>query len=396
MSVLPQLERELVIAHERLRRGRWRRGRWRGLRPALGSFAAAAAVAVVVGVVAVVGSIGGERHMVRRSVEHRAVGTGWPRLLLRDIDAVKAYALGGSLYLAEQVRPTSAATLVRLSTATGRTEARTELGANVDDVVLADGSLWVTTTRYPKHGDRGTATLFRLDPESLDVRSTLVLPGFGVYSSGGSLAVAGGWLWVGGFAGLDRVLPSTGELSATVPVAGARQLTVASDPSGRVLLASAGNGDGLGFVQRRDPLTGALIASSGEFEGVTEPALGGVIDGGVWFSESTGMQGYVGRLELTTLQPTRTQTPKIATNGISADVIDGILWISQGAGGRQRNYCGDPVSGRSRASFANSLLSQEIEFQTADAHYVYLSETPVGNDSHAVLLIRQPISPRCR
>jgi hypothetical protein len=391
MTVLPQLERELRSAHDRRRR----RG-WRGVRPATGWVAVAVAVAVVIVVAVAIGSVGGQRHTAPGSDGPSAGGSEWPRLMLHGVDSVQAYALGGSLYVAERARPDSAATLVRLSAATGREQARTELGTYVDGIVLAQGSLWVTTTRYPRHGERGTATLFRFDPQSLDVRSTLVLPGSGAFSSGGSLTVAGGWLWVGGFARLDRVSLSTGELSETVRVPGASRLSVAADPSGRVLLTSAGNSEGLAHVQRRDPVTGALLATSPLFEGVVEPGVGGVIDGGVWFSESTGLQGYVGRLDLVTLKATGTQTPKDSTNGIEANVIDGILWITQVAGGRQRNYCGNPVTGRSRAPLANSVLNDQIEFLTADAHYVYLDETPVGADAHAVLLIRQPISPRCR
>jgi hypothetical protein len=148
-------------------------------------------------------------------------------------------------------------------------------------------------------------------------------------------------------------------------------------------------------VQRRDPVTGALIASSAPFEGVTQPALAGVIDGGIWFSEAGGMMGYVGRLSLRTLRASRTRVPQNTYHTIGASVIDGILWISNVVGGRQENYCGDPLTGRLRASFVNSTLNDQLPFLTADAHYVYLSES-VAKNSRETIVIREPISPRCR
>lgn len=61
--------------------------------------------------------------------------------------------------------------------------------------------------------------------------------------------------------------------------------------------------DGGGAVQRRDPLTGRLLATSPQLIGVVEPWIGGVIDSGVWISEASGHMGYAERLDLTTLKP---------------------------------------------------------------------------------------------
>jgi hypothetical protein len=365
------------------------------MRPAIGWVAVAAAVAVVAVVVVAIGSVGAQRHPGRRSGVRGVVGSGWPRLLLRGVDSLQAYSLGGSMYLAEQLRPgESASTLVRLGAATGQAQARTELGAGIDDVVLAHGSLWVTTTKWPTHGQRGTATLLRLDPESLDVRSTLVLPGSGAFSSGGSLAVAGGWLWVGGFAGLDRVSPSTAELSETVPVPGAQSVLVVADASGRVLLASVGDGRGDGHVQRRDAATGALLASSAQIGGTSAPAIEAVVDGGAWFVEPTGMLAHIARVDVTTLRQTLSEPSQAQTRGpIGAQELDGVLWISEPGPAAERDYCADALTGRPLASLH---VSSAFEFLTADAQYVYLEKANVGGDARAVLLIRQPISPRCR
>jgi hypothetical protein len=355
----------------------------------------AASVAVVAVVVLAVGSVGGERHAARRSVGQRTGESGWPRRLLRSVDSLNGYALGGSLYLAEQLRPgDNANTLARLSAATARTEAQTELAAGIDDVVLAHGSLWVTITKWPTHGDRGTATLLRLDPESLDVRSTLVLPGSGAFTDGGTLAVAGGWLWVGGFARLDRVSLATGELSGTVPVPGAQAVLVAADSSGGTLVAGIGDHGGAGYVQRREPATGALLASSAQIGGTTAPDVGAVIDGGLWLVEPTGNMAYIARLDLTTLKRAHVDPPQSQTRGnMSAQTFDGVFWISQPGAAAERNYCADPITGRPLASLH---VPRASEFLTADARYVYLDQANIGGDARAVLLTREAVSPRCR
>ena len=111
--------------------------------------------------------------------------------------------------------------------------------------------------------------------------------------------------------------------------------------------------------------------------------------------------GSVQRLALSTLKPTRfagaqpdpgvTAPPLIfGTNGISARVLDNILWVSQFVGGPERNYCGDPISGRSRAPLP---LAKYGLFLTADAGNIYY--VPDANLPKGEELARAPIDPRC-
>jgi hypothetical protein len=171
---------------------------------------------------------------------------------------------------------------------------------------------------------------------------------------------------------------------------------VAANPTGTTLVISEGHERA--YIQRRDPRTGTLIATSAAFDGVTKPHIGGIIDGGVWISEATGNQGYIQRLSARTFKPTTAndgEPLRIDTsNGIHAQVFDRILWVTQIAGGPKRNYCGDPVTGRSRAPLPfppATIQTALLAISTTSIFYLpaYSSRTPKE-------LLRAPIDPRCR
>jgi streptogramin lyase len=374
MTVLPQLELELLAAHGR----RAQPGR---RRPGFGWLATATGVACAIAVAVFALALGGHR----RPTSTAGIVAG-PRVLVSHIDTAQALAARGALFLANQTyrgnRPTTR--LMSIDPRTGNSLSRILFGrAVVSDMVIAGRSLWVTTEGNAEAG------LWRLDPSTLRVISHRVLPG--TIGPRGSLATAGGWLWVGTGGRLDRIAPATGDITAEISIGGAREVQVAGDADGQTLIVSKGDGSGRGYVQRRDAGTGALLATSRLFLGVTEPSIGGIIDGGVWFSEATGMMGRYGRLDVRTLRPTRTQGPAVdqASNGIRAQVIDGILWVSQPDGGPQRNYCGNPATGQVRATLPAAL--QKGVFLTADTDHLYYLRGPLNKD-----LMAAPIDPRCR
>jgi hypothetical protein len=332
------------------------------------------------------------------SVPQRVGGEG-ARVLLRGLENPQAYAAGDGLYVARQVTPPGdrvLSELMRVDPISGQVRAVRRLGSAFDQALLAERVLWVTTT------GGGTSWLWRLDPGSLRVWSRDVLPGLGATQDiSVALALAGGWLWVGSSDRLDRVSLLSGHVTAQVVVSGAGGVDVAADPSGRVLLDSEGNEPAR--VQRRDPHTGALIASSGIFAVVTRPYIGGIAAGGVWISEAGGMMGAVERLSLLTLRPTRFPgaqphgdgelgPPRIeGTNGIGAQLIAGVLWVTQQGGGAQRNYCGDPSTGRALAPLP---LGQAGELLAADHSRIYY--VPDASSPRRDELAEAPINPRCR
>jgi hypothetical protein len=320
-------------------------------------------------------------------------------VLLRGLENAQAYAAGGRLYVAQQVSRPGAevlSELMRVDPVSGRVGAVRRLASAFDQALLSHDVLWATTTRGQ------TSWLWQLDPGSLAVRSKQLLPGSGRGPSGGigaTIALAGGWLWVGSWDRLDRVSPVSARVTASVPVQGAHGIDVAADAAGRVLIDS--EGQQRARVQRRDPATGRLIAQSPIYQGASKPYIGGIFAGGVWISEAGGMMGYVQRLAVGTVRPTSfagaqphpgiTAPPSIfGTNGISARVLDGILWVTQVAGGPQRNYCGDPLTGRSRAPLALGPQALVLTVGAGSVYYV-----PDASRLTAEELARATIDPRC-
>lgn len=328
----------------------------------------------------------------RASSSHRLTSG----VLLRGLTSPQAYAADGDLYVIQRVIPPAnqlLSELMRVDQRSGRVDAVRLLGSGFDQALLARGVLWVTTSR------RSQGWLWRLDPRSLTVLSRQVLPGSAAFSPFGTMALAGGWLWIGSGGRLLRFSLPTGHMTADRPLPAASVVDVAANSAGRVLLVSEGGE--ISHVQRRDPRTGKLMASSRALTGAGPPYIGGIVDGWVWISQSGGMMGSVERLALTTLapssfpgavpQPGVTGAPSIfGTNGITAQLIDGVLWVSQFAGGPTRNYCGSPITGRAHARLP---LAKYGLFLTADAgtiYYIANANLPKGEE-----LVRTRISPRC-
>lgn len=304
------------------------------------------------------------------SVAGSAFGT--PRRLLGGIGPVTAAATGGTLWVASQPVAGGATELRALDTRTGAVGARRTLGpVTVDSVLYALGWLWVTSVDAKGRSPQ----LLRLDPRSLATLSTTALTTRHDYVS---VASAGASMWVGDGGELDQVTAIGGQIVRRVRVPGAADTEVATGRGGQSLLVSEDNGSGLSHVQRRDPRTGALLASSARILGAFHPILGGTIANRLWLSEATGLQGYVQQLNVGTLRPTHaTLPPPVTTNGVRASVNDGILWITQNGGRPEVNYCADPVTGRSRAQLPAAAGRGQVVAEDATRIY-YVTESSPG------------------
>jgi hypothetical protein len=328
------------------------------------------------------------------SAPGRAAGTagGLPAgsRLLRLVSAIPSagYAAGGSLYLT-QTTPFGEHTgeiygLSRVDPWTGRILAARSFASPLDALLLAGGSLWATT-------GASDTTLWRLDPRSLAVRSRASVPTTR-FAEGivGSLAAAGGALWVG--AGeLDRVALTSGRVErvVTLPFRGPVQL--AADTTGRILVAS------LGFehpvhVARLNPRSGAVLSVRTIPQSVSQPTLGGVVDGGVWIENATGAKTIVARLGLDALEPARTSALARRASRVSVRVLDGVLWVTEPLGQSNLNYCADPVTGRPLVELPR--LPGDSVLLAADASRIFYTDVPVN--AHSVKLESAPISRRCR
>lgn len=273
---------------------------------------------------------------------------------------------GGEVYLAWQprLRPggvVARTELARIDAATGTMVARQRLGAAIGQVVAAKGWLWVAAV------SGGERLLEKLNPSTLAVtgRWRVGADRWGAWE-GNVLAVAGGGLWdtVGGR--LVRFSLPQARVTATVVLPRAATSDVASDAAGSALLVGEADQNGLGAVQRREPVTGALLASH-PVEGVAAPIVAGLAGSGVWFSEPTGMMGYVQRLDATTLRPgggscwLGKSSPACVqgSNGITVRLANGLVWVTQLAGGSGRNFCADPATGQVLASLPLPNLDQD-------------------------------------
>ena len=185
-----------------------------------------------------------------------------------------------------------------------------------------------------------------------------------------------------------------------MPLRGAASSDVEADTGGTVLMVGEANAGGVGAVQRRDPTTGALLASH-PTAGIAAPFVAAVTPSYVWIAESTGMMGYVQQLDARSLAPSPadisgcTEHPSptciAGTNGITAMLAEGLIWVTQTLGGNARNYCAYPTTGQVLAPV--ELPEPEQDYvQAIGQNQIYYTTDASGSEQ----LRQQPIPTACR
>jgi hypothetical protein len=289
------------------------------------------------------------------------------------------------LYVAWQVsRPGSVvrSELARVDAASGRVEAARPLDAAFEQAVLAAGALWVAAST----GSAPAAqTLLRLNPDTLQLTGRWrVGTGPGQDWAGQLLVAAGGGLWAAGGNRLLHLSLPGGKVTASIALPGAASSDLSANAAGTILVVGEADSGGRGAVQRRDPATGALLASY-PMLGVSAPAVAGPIGSAVWVSEATGMMGYVQRLDAATMTAAgsacqedgaSTSTCVEGTNDVTARLAGGLLWITQIAGGTARNYCADPFTGRKIAPIELPQPTQDEVLAITPHRIFYASPGP--------------------
>jgi hypothetical protein len=180
---------------------------------------------------------------------------------------------------------------------------------------------------------------------------------------------------------------------------GATSSDLSANAAGTALIVAAAGSHGSGTVQRRDPATGAVLASY-RVQGVAAPTVAGPVGSAAWISEATGMMGYVQRLDAVTMSAGRgacaegrvTRTCVAGSNGITARVADGLLWITQEAGGQARNYCADAVSGSRRAPIQLPWEAQDTILAIALHQIFYAAPGPKASQ----YVRHEPVPSACR
>jgi hypothetical protein len=297
---------------------------------------------------------------------------------------------GGGLYLRWDLRPQipSPEGLARVDPATGEIlAANTSITDVMGAPAYAAGFLWITDSATDGE------YLLRLNQQTLAVTGQVKVttgnaPYTASYGGDSHIAFAGGLVWADGASRLIAVDPSTMAVQRAVTFksansfGGAIESDVTASSDGRTLVVSEAN-SGVGTLQRRDPVTGALLVSA-PASGVIAPVLDGIVSDSLWISVPTGMMGYVARLDATTLQAAGPPSPGTGSaidiegsNGIQAHLWGGALWITNEAGGPQRNYCADPVTGQRRATSPLPDLNVDIPMTVAGQREYY--ELPTGD-----------------
>jgi hypothetical protein len=145
------------------------------------------------------------------------------------------------------------------------------------------------------------------------------------------------------------------------------------------------------YIARLDPRTGATISDVTIPRSVTQPALGGIIDGGAWIENTVGTKTTARRISANTLQATKTTAQPTTASRIFVRVIGSELWITRPHSQSNLNYCADPVTGRPLTRLP--LLLGDSVLLAADATSIYYTDIPVNG--HAVKLETAPISRDC-
>jgi hypothetical protein len=309
-------------------------------------------------------------------------------------------ATAAGLYVAWQVsRPGSVvrSELARVDEASGRVEAARSLGAAFEQAVLAAGALWVAVSTG---STPAVQMLLRLNPDTLDLTGQW-RTGTGGWPRWAAqvIVVAGGGLWVAGGNRLLHLSLPGGTVTASIALPGAASSDLSANAAGTVLIVGEADSGGRGAVQRRDPTTGALLASF-PMMGVSAPAVAGPVGSAVWISESSGMMGYVQRLDAATMTAWgstcrdggTTTTCVEGTNGVTARLAGGLLWITQIAGGPARNYCASPVTGREIAPIELPRQAQD-EVLAITSHRIFYAVPGPGAGQY---LRQEAIPSDCR
>jgi len=277
--------------------------------------------------------------------------------------------------------------LDRVDPVTGQATAQNTFSPGwVSPPVAAAGALWLT--------DSTTAgrVVLRLDPGTLMVTGELRIPGEEAPDAGDlgqQLAFAGGSLWADGGAQLLRIAPATAAVTAVVPLtAGTFSSRLGASPDGSTLVVSE-MGTRSGAVQRRDPETGAVLASAA-MGGPASASIGGVTGASVWVAQPTGNFGFVERLSLATMTPDHASDVG-GTNAIGALVADGALWVTDYIGGTARNYCASAATGRVLAPLPVTATAQARLLAVTGGHLYYAVPAAGGSWIRAV-----PVPAACR
>lgn len=302
------------------------------------------------------------------------------------VSAVQVAVTPAGSYAAWQfaAQDTTCTELARFDPDTGHIQAAHQLGVIVTELVQAGDSLWAAAS-----GAAGPEVL-RLDPASLEVSGRPIPIGGRADPTRHALAAAGGNLWAAAGDHLVEIALPAGTVTATLDIPRATRTSLGADDAGTLLVEGDADVSGNGAVHRRDPGSGAVLATQ-PMTGVSAPDISGVLGTGVWLAEPTGLRGYVERLDTTTLAPDP-NTRVDGSNGISVLLANGLVWVTDRASGPGGTaYCAEPAAGHPRATLPLPHPDQDTLAAVTTRQLLYLDPDSHGEPELAVA----PIPPAC-
>jgi hypothetical protein len=236
--------------------------------------------------------------------------------------------------------------LVRLDPNTLRVRGIEPVGAAVDAVVTAAGSIWVANgvSSVRSHGYPEDASVWRIRPRDGRVVARIPIP------DPTALAVADSRIWAFGSATqtLYEIDPARNRIVGRVRLSGAQIGALTGNGVG--LWAATTTYPAAGMVRsalvRTDPAVAAVRADAtipGQVRGLA------VVARTLWFTAGTLGQprsGRVRRLDARTLQPVAPSIPLRSAHGLA--LLAGSLWVASDDGLLSRL---DPATGRLLARF---------------------------------------------
>ena len=306
----------------------------------------------------------------------------------------------GALFSWSNVGGQATNLVTRIDVNSGRVTATARLDAS--GAAFAGHLLWLTIYPDTANAPTGPGEAVALDPSTLRVIHRVPIPqeptsGF----DSGTIAAAGGLVWVVGTDVLDGIIPSTAAIVRRIPTpsppgavgAGGYGIDIAAPPDGSALWSAESlGGGGYDAVQVRNPNTGAVINSSTNSVLSVGSTPIAAADRYAWLAFRRGMSGsYVQVHNGPDLPATVPSNPVGGTNATFVSLAANVLWVYDLE--NHRTACADPTTGYVRQAanlpigYTASLSGGQIgvlSTQTSGATTVAIAEpTPVCSGSSA-------------
>lgn len=241
-------------------------------------------------------------------------------------------------------------------------------------LAVAGGYLWVATAPSPGVASREANVLYRLNALTLvvELRTSIARLTTAGNFEPPALTAAGNVLWIGYGPHVARLNATSGATVWSRNLGGTGSVTSLSvDPTGRLIYAGF-DGDHPSIAELNAP-TGATLALTSAYYGfdLGGPKLAAFV-GDVWVAYATGMDGTNVELGASDLIPRAGGVDGLHSNGLDVFRGSGFLWMSDVG----ELFCADQVTGALRGTindvpFGSLIASDSAGTVAGGANGVY-------------------------